>query len=194
MKRCPKCNRSFPDDSQKFCTVDGGLLIAEPAFDPSATMRATSADLGLPTETLSSQAATSRKLPNMADTILSTGPTETGPASTPPPPPSPPRVVVASAPTSAPLPSLPESETKAETGSLQPAKKKSKLPLVLGILAVLLILGVGGLAAAFFFVIKPSRLDQIERPTRRPRNSASRGPTNTNEPVVHDSRNDYDSG
>ena len=52
MKRCPKCNRSFPEDSQKFCTVDGGLLIAEPAFDPSATMRATSTDLGLPTEIL----------------------------------------------------------------------------------------------------------------------------------------------
>ena len=183
MKRCPKCNRSFPEDSQKFCTVDGGLLIAEPAFDPSATMRATSADLGLPTETLSSQAATSRKLPNMADTILSTGPTATGPASTPPPPPSPPPVAAASAPTSAPLPSLPQSETKAETGSLQPAKTKSKLPLVLGILAVLLILGVGGLAAAFFFVIKP-RLDQIERPVVVRETPPAEVPTNTNEPVV----------
>jgi hypothetical protein len=178
MKRCPKCNRSFPEDSQKFCTVDGGLLIAEPAFDPSATMRATSADLGLPTETLSSQAATSRKLPNMADTILSTGPSATAPASTPPP------AAAAGAPTSAPLPPLPQSETEAETGSLQPAQKKSKLPLVLGILAVLLILGVGGLAAAFFFVVKP-RLDQMQdRPTVVREAPPAEVPTNTNEPVV----------
>lgn len=181
MKRCPKCSRSFPEDSQKFCTVDGGLLIAEPAFDPSATMRATSADLGLPTETLSSQAATSRKLPNMADTILSTGPSATGPASTPPPPPAP---AAAKEPaTSLPLPPLPQSETRAETGSLQP-KKKSKLPLVLGILAVLLILGVGGLAAAFFFVVKP-RLDQMqERPAVVREAPPAEVPSNTNEPVV----------
>src|SRR6266850_1630739 len=39
MKRCPKCNRSFPDDNQKFCTIDGGLLLsAEQAFDPNATI------------------------------------------------------------------------------------------------------------------------------------------------------------
>src|SRR6185503_753606 len=154
MKRCPKCNRSFPDESQKFCTVDGGLLIAEPAFDPSATMRATSADLGLPTEVLSREAATSRKLPNMADTILSPAP--------------PPKRESADlgAPTSAPLPPVPEVEpAPTSTGSLAlPAKKKSKLPLILGILAVLLVLGIGGVAAAFFFVIKP-RLDQMqERP------------------------------
>lgn len=154
MKRCPKCNRSFPDESQKFCTVDGGLLIAEPAFDPSATMRATSADLGLPTEVLSREAATSRKLPNMADTILSPAP--------------PPKRESADlgAPTSSPLPPVPEAEpAPTSTGSLAaPAKKKSKLPLILGILAVLLVLGIGGVAAAFFFVIKP-RLDQMqERP------------------------------
>src|SRR6266516_4514919 len=32
MKRCPKCNRSFQTDTQKFCTHDGGLLFA---IDPS---------------------------------------------------------------------------------------------------------------------------------------------------------------
>jgi hypothetical protein len=153
MKRCPKCNRSFPEESQKFCTVDGGLLIAEPSFDPNATMRATAADLGLPTETLPREAATSRKLPpQMADTILSSAPTSK-PA---------PRD---EAPTSAPLPPAPQPSPAAPTpttGSL-PAKKKSKLPLILGILAVLLILGIGGIAAAFFFVIKP-RLDQMQGP------------------------------
>src|SRR5215204_5636064 len=120
MKRCPKCNRSFPEESQKFCTVDGGLLIAEPSFDPNATMRATSADLGLPTETLSSQAATSRKLPpQMADTILA-------PAPTPKPQP-----IDEGAPTSAPLPPAPQQPSAAPaptTGGLPPAQKKSKLP------------------------------------------------------------------
>jgi hypothetical protein len=70
------------------------------------------------------------------------------------------------APPSSPLPPQPEAElAPTSTGSLAaPAKKKSKLPLILGILAVLLILGIGGIAAAFFFVIKP-RLDQMqERP------------------------------
>jgi len=33
--------------------------------------------------------------------------------------------------------------------------KKSKLPLVLGILAVLLLLGLGGVAAGYFFVVRP---------------------------------------
>ncbi|MFZ0061750.1 MAG: hypothetical protein WAL47_06905 [Pyrinomonadaceae bacterium] len=175
MKRCPKCNRSFPDESQKFCTVDGGLLIAEPTFDPSATMRATSADLGLPTETFSSQAATSRKLPDMAETILSTPAPATGSTSKPLP------SADSEAPTSAPLPALPESLATAETGSLAPARKKSKLPLVLGILAVLLILGIGGLAAAFFFVVKP-RLDQMQnRPVVLSDAPSPEPPTNTNE-------------
>jgi hypothetical protein len=40
------------------------------------------------------------------------------------------------------------------------AKKKSKLPLVLGILAVLLLLGIGGAVAAFFLIIRP-RLQQL---------------------------------
>lgn len=41
-----------------------------------------------------------------------------------------------------------------------PPQKKSKLPLILGILAILLILGIGGAVAAFFLVVKP-RLDQM---------------------------------
>ena len=45
MKSCPKCNRTFPDEGQKFCTFDGGLLIAPQTFDPNATIRATSMDL-----------------------------------------------------------------------------------------------------------------------------------------------------
>lgn len=175
MKRCPKCNRSFPDESQKFCTVDGGLLIAEPSFDPSATMRATSADLGLPTEVLSREAATSRKLPNMADTILS--------------PAAPPKRESADlgAPTSSPLPPAPQAEPAASTpttgGLAAPAEKKSKLPLILGILAVLLVLGIGGVAAAFFFVIKP-RLEQMQDRPLVVQEAPSPEVTNTSTPTA----------
>ena len=65
MKSCPKCNRTFPDEGQKFCTFDGGLLIAPPpAFDPNATIRATSAEI-----TAMSEKATSRDLPDPNATI-----------------------------------------------------------------------------------------------------------------------------
>ncbi len=117
MKSCPKCNRTFPDEGQKFCTFDGGLLIAPQTFDPNATMRATSIDLNA-----TSERPTSRDLPDPNATIIenypatvalprNTGPT-TSPAGsapntsdisrpatppppppvTPPPPPPPPAV------------------------------------------------------------------------------------------------------
>jgi hypothetical protein len=44
MKRCPTCNKTYPDDSMSFCLDDGGplLSVAEPpppqSFDPSATI------------------------------------------------------------------------------------------------------------------------------------------------------------
>src|SRR5262245_56534579 len=107
MKSCPKCNRTFPDDGQKFCTFDGGLLIAppQPAFDPNATIRATSAEL-----TPMSEKATSRDLPDPNATIADSSfastvalPRNTAPTGPPPgtagfgrsapatpPPPSPP--------------------------------------------------------------------------------------------------------
>ncbi|HKV34090.1 MAG TPA: hypothetical protein VJP89_07215 [Pyrinomonadaceae bacterium] len=67
MKTCPKCNRTFPDEGQKFCTFDGGLLIAPQTFDPNATIRATSLDL-------SSERPTSRELPDPNATIIETYP------------------------------------------------------------------------------------------------------------------------
>src|SRR6185295_17912680 len=113
MKTCPKCNRTFPDEGQKFCTFDGGLLIAPQTFDPNATIRATSMDLNA----AASERPTSRDLPDPNATIIenypatvalprNTGPT-TGPTGTtpntadigqpaapppavPPPPPTPP--------------------------------------------------------------------------------------------------------
>src|SRR5215813_4425191 len=50
MKRCPKCSRTFPDENQKFCTFDGGLLRADqPAFDPNMTVAISRDPLETPT-------------------------------------------------------------------------------------------------------------------------------------------------
>ena len=105
MKSCPKCNRTFPDEGQKFCTFDGGLLIAPQTFDPNATMRATSIDLNA-----ASERPTSRDLPDANATVMDSYPAtvalprNTGPTGTPtsapntadiakpePPPPPPPQ-------------------------------------------------------------------------------------------------------
>jgi hypothetical protein len=69
MKTCPKCNRTFPDEGQKFCTFDGGLLIAPQPFDPNATIRATSIDLNS-----ASERPTSRDLPDPNATMIESYP------------------------------------------------------------------------------------------------------------------------
>ncbi len=186
MKTCPKCNRTFPDEGQKFCTFDGGLLIAPQPFDPNATIRATSIDLNA-----ASERPTSRDLPDPNATIIDTSatvalPRNTGPTGMPtrgpdtadialptpqppppqpvspqPPPPPPPPPAVAQQ-TSAPL-TPPAVQTPATSMPLPPpptaAKKKSKLPLIIGGLLLLLLLGGGALAGLVFFVVKPM-LDQ----------------------------------
>jgi hypothetical protein len=58
-------------------------------------------------------------------------------------------------------------------------KKKSKLPLILGILAILFVLGVGAVAAAFFFVVKP-RLDEMKARRAIAERPAANESTNTN--------------
>lgn len=42
MKRCPNCQRTYPDDSPGFCVNDGTQLVNEeaPAFDPQKTILA----------------------------------------------------------------------------------------------------------------------------------------------------------
>ncbi len=46
MKRCPTCQRTFTDDTQKFCANDGTPLVNdEPAFDPEATVMSLSSQL-----------------------------------------------------------------------------------------------------------------------------------------------------
>src|SRR5215208_996305 len=195
MKSCPKCNRTFPDEGQKFCTFDGGLLIAPQTFDPNATIRATSIDLNA-----SSELPTSRDLPDPNATIIenypatvalprNTGPT-TGPAGSPntsdiarqPPPPP-----VTPAPPAPPPPPVVEAP-KATTGEIPPsmvaapapsapltqppqpvAKKSSKLPWIIAGILLFFLLGGAALAGVFFFVIKP-KLDEMaaaERPRER---------------------------
>lgn len=157
MKTCPKCNRTFPDEGQKFCTFDGGLLIAPQTFDPNATMRATSIDLNA-----ASERPTSRELPDPNATMIdnsatvalprNTGPTgrptiapttadianqappppDPQPPAAPPsyvPPPPPPPVPPPPAPTSQPLPPPPGAQhTSAPLTSPQGAATSSPLP------------------------------------------------------------------
>lgn len=157
MKRCPKCSRLYPDDNQKFCTVDGGLLgTVDQSFDPNATIATASSAPPPP------PAAPTTGLPDFNKTVASSAPTEV--FSSPPtgstsgaatiidrgaaPPPR----------TSAPLP--PSGPTPAP--SVAAPKRKSKLPLILGVLALLLVLGVGAIVAVFFLVIRP-RMEQTNR-------------------------------
>ena len=87
MKSCPKCNRTFPDEGQKFCTFDGGLLIAPQTFDPNMTIRATAVDVVPPSEK-----TTSRDLPDPNATLAESSfastvalPRTTGPTGPRPP-------------------------------------------------------------------------------------------------------------
>jgi len=207
MKSCPKCNRTYPDEGQKFCTFDGGLLIAPQTLDPNATIRATTIDLNAAAER-----PTSRDLPDPNATIIenypatialprntgpTTGPTGTSPNTsdiarppaapppTPPPPPPPPVSVTPPSPPPPPAqqstPATVEVPAPAPSTPLPPppvAKKKSKVPLIIAGVLVFLLLSGGALAAVFFFVIKP-KLDEMaaERRPERPAEISTPTPT-----------------
>ncbi|HKZ80244.1 MAG TPA: hypothetical protein VJ124_18360 [Pyrinomonadaceae bacterium] len=181
MKRCPKCNRTFPDENQKFCTVDGGLLIGtQPAFDPNATIRASSEELGLHTEPGARERAdsvnTSRELPDLNATVAAdpSAPTavfqrNTGAASrsTSAELAAPTIATAAPATVITPAPAVPPPpigiSPPPPTGRPQPpipTKKRSKLPWILGGLLLLLLLGAGSVVGVFFYVVKP-RLDEL---------------------------------
>ena len=154
MKSCPKCNRTFPDEGQKFCTYDGGLLVAPQNFDPNVTIRATATDLpGL--SPVDSEKETSRDLPDPSATLVASAqaptiafPRNTAPTGRPitadfgPVPPAPPAQAPVR-PETVTLPSIPP----------PPVKKKSKLPWIIVGLLVILLLGGGALAAVFFVVV-----------------------------------------
>lgn len=241
MKRCPKCNRTYSTDTQKFCTHDGGLLfmiendrdktvqfdsskvrdaVAKPTtrdlgehktdFDPEATVvtPASSApvidapppirardtgSLGAPQPT---QHAIS--LPPQATTMGPMPPVPSEPA--PPPPPTqtsaplPPTQVVsgpidaaapAQAPPSGPITSPPAAVAAAQPSqplpaTAAPAKKRSKLPLILGLVAVVLLLFVGAAAVGGFIWWKQRQKTQVvQTPTvTEPTENAPSLPTN----------------
>lgn len=191
MKSCPKCNRTFPDEGQKFCTFDGGLLIAPQTFDPNATIRATSIDLNA-----ASERPTSRDLPDPNATIIenypatvalprNTGPTtgatapNTSDISRPAPPPPPPPPVTPVTPTPPPPPAVeqPQQRTTGEvvaplppppvsapapSAPLPPAVAKKKSKMPYIIAGVLLFLLLGGGAlAGLFFFVVKPKLDQM---------------------------------
>lgn len=215
MKRCPKCNHTYPDDTQKFCTLDGGLLVAgDKPFDPNATIQG-SANLAMPVEPPPESPASSRPQDFNA-TIASTAPTavlpkKTGPTGSvtssnlPPPPPSAPTVALnasmpptASMPPSAPSAPLPQPSGALPPVAVAPPKKKSKLPLILGGVALLLILGAGAVAAAgyYFLVYKPKHEAlQPERPVvvaeNQNANTNSTVNTNTDAPKAEEKTEEF---
>ena len=143
MKSCPKCNRTFPDEGQKFCTFDGGLLIAPQTFDPNATIRATSIDLNT-----TSERPTSRDLPDANATIIDSSatvalPRNTGPTGPPtnrgpntadisppaPPPPAPPPPPVSSGPSGSDSPQPSWSSQPVPVTPLSPPPPHTSAPL-----------------------------------------------------------------
>ena len=170
MKHCPKCSRTFPDESQKFCTVDGGVLIGEPTVDPNATIRVNPADLemlmpqtrkvvkGKPPEIQKppeiKKAAEVQKPPDMGATLYAPAGSPPPSVAPPPPPKSPPSAPAVSPvgaerpqPSAARGPGMPSAAIPTA-----PAKKKSWLPWVLGILLLLLVVGTWRSRCSYIFL------------------------------------------
>ena len=155
MKRCPKCNRSYPDDNQKFCTLDGGLLMsADQGFDPNATILSTStlneSTPAPPPVDLNRTVASLPPPPPAGDVnrtvaLPSSGPTEildrhTGPTGGE-------TVIDRPAPSASSQPQharVPQHSTAATpaTAAVAPAKK-SKAPMIIGLLLLLLVHATG---------------------------------------------------
>src|SRR5438105_644767 len=53
MKRCPKCNRTFTTDTQKFCTHDGGILEGVDMGPETIRLDSTDLDPDIPTKEIS---------------------------------------------------------------------------------------------------------------------------------------------
>ena len=202
MKRCPKCNRTFTTNTQKFCTHDGGILEGVDMPPQSDTIRIDSAPPNddVPTKVISAETVTevspqfdpfktviSRPDATTVDKLNNTQgisspvttpipagqpPSQSLPGSaqvSPPPPPAPlpPAQSSPSAPTmaltgtgpmmaaSVPPPPAQVTPPSTQPSAAPPAKKKSKLPLVLGILAVLFLFGGAALGAVYWFVARP---------------------------------------
>src|SRR5258705_6320393 len=114
------------------------------ASAPTVVFPKTTGPTGLPTSSnLQSQpqtpAPSAPVSPPVVSTPASSAPVPQTPSKPTPPPPA----------KSAPLPAAQRAPAPAAAGVQPVAKKKSKLPLILGILAILLVLGAGAVVAAF---------------------------------------------
>ncbi|MGQ0761099.1 MAG: hypothetical protein ACT4OT_03650 [Acidobacteriota bacterium] len=193
MKRCPKCNRTYSTDTQKFCTHDGGLLftlqaeltetvqfdsskvrdaVAKPttrdlseqqaaAFDPEATVVSCGVNDG--TQQVKARDTGSLEPPPQTQ-YYGAPPSQPGTGPVAPPPVTPPGPIPPPQ-TSAPLPpSQAQAAAAAHFSQPLPAaaqKKKSKLPLVLGVLAIVIILFVGAAVIVGYFVWKNQRRETV---------------------------------
>lgn len=211
MKRCPKCNRSYTTDTQKFCTHDGGLLAAvdigletvridASQIDDDAPTKAISRELvsevtggfdpfktvvSRPEETTAERPRNTAEVPPLSTTTPPPAGQAPAPAPgsgqvSPPPlsatiPLSPP--VSKQQPTmqlsgthptaaSAPLPPPQSAPLVPQPLAAPPPAKKSKMPLLLGILAVLLILG--GVLGVVAFIFAPRIISALQAGRRTP--------------------------
>ena len=201
MKRCPKCNRTYTTNSQKFCTHDGGVLEAVDAGQETIRIESSQLDDNFPTKAISREVVSEttaefdpfktvlarpegtvsvrpRDTQGMSSPSTTLQPTAAQPSAPPvgsgqvsPPPPQPTQRLVGSVPiaAAAPLPPPAFAQSPPQALAAPQVAKKSKLPLVLGILPVLLVLGV--LVAAYFFLVRPmlaTRKVAVVEPSRPP--------------------------
>jgi len=102
------------------------------------------------------------------------------------PPPPPPRELTGQ---------LPAAAAPAPVAVTAPPKKRSKLPLILGILAVLFVLGLGVLGAAYWFVVRPMLenrktilVNRTEPPVTEPSPVAENTPAESSSPKVEEKK------
>ncbi len=121
MKRCPTCNRTYADTSLNFCLEDGTPLTTD-AVDPNATIRyPATRDTAEPPPT---------EIYRPQPPVVSPRPTTPAPA--PPPPPQ------------------PQQWTPPPTAAPPPKKKSNAIWWVVGIFAVLFIVGAGLVGIVIF--------------------------------------------
>ena len=178
MKRCPKCNRTYTTNTQKFCTHDGGVLEEVNVGQETIRIESSQLDDDFPTKPISRELVSETTAEfDPFKTVLarpggtvSAGPRDTQDVSLPPPP-QPTQRLVGSSPIAASAALPPPAFAQSPPQALAPPQvaKKSKLPLVLGILPVVLVLGV--LGAAYFFLVRPmlaTRKVAVVEPSRPP--------------------------
>jgi hypothetical protein len=211
MKRCPKCDRTYTNDAQKFCTHDGGVLVTDVlptvSFDPNATIITETPERSSPPPPPPVPPPVQDFNKTIASTIPPSPPPtsdfhrgETGPAirptssNLPPSYSAGPAIPSSSSPqtppyspqphASSPSPSMqtpaPPAQGAAgpQTTAAQPARKKSKLPLILGGLVVLVLL-LAGVGAAIYFVVLPRVLAGINANSNSNSNTNATANSNT---------------